>query len=418
MVEPTGPYEQLDGIAATLRAGGVPPPITVRAFLRWFDAQRRGAWIVRDIRRTLKRAGLYTTPDFESAWIDGPVSFALTGLQTKPQEEPAGTLATGGRTGSSALISPDPAETETDEASSPEGFAAAKPFGNSGRKALELVTSAAASPTAVSLGASEAETLPSAGTELTAASGPSGDPTHRISKLEAANRRPVCVVPDSTLSEAITLMLTNNFSQLPVMPTERDVKGVVTWDSIGSRLALGRTASTVREVMDRATEIRSDASIFAAIPYLVEHGYVLVRGPDGRIVGIVTSSDLSQQFRQLAEPFLLLSEIENRIRNIIGSHFGAHELAAVRDPDDDERRIESVDDMSFGEYIRLLEEPSRWERVALRVDRKGFIRSLDTIRRIRNEVMHFDPDGIPPNDTLALNDFARFLQRLETIGVT
>jgi predicted transcriptional regulator len=418
MSEITDPHEQLNGIAATLRAGGVPPPITVRAFLKWFNAQRRGAWIVRDIRRNLKRVGLTTAPDFESAWIDGPVSFELADVRTKPRETPDRALSADGSNNSTAATSPAHSETESGETFSPGAAEAVGRFGNSGREASEQVATAPAFTTPVPAGGSGAITSPSLGTDLKETSGSSGDPTHRISKLEAANRRPVSVSPDSTLIEAVTLMLANNFSQVPVMIGDRIVKGVVTWHSIGSRLALGCTGSTAREVMDDAVEIRSDASIFAAIPDLVEHGYVLVRGPDERIVGIVTSSDLSQQFRQLAEPFLLLSEIENRIRNIIGPHFGVEELAAIRDPDDDERRIESVDKMSFGEYIRLLEEPSRWTRVDLRVDRKNFIKSLDNIRKIRNDVMHFDTDELPKDDTLALRDFARFLQRLETIGVT
>src|SRR2546428_287288 len=67
------------------------------------------------------------------------------------------------------------------------------------------------------------------------------DPTHRIARLASANRPPVSVKPDSTLQQTITLMLTNDFSQLPVMTSTREVKGVVSWKTIGSRLALKRS---------------------------------------------------------------------------------------------------------------------------------------------------------------------------------
>jgi hypothetical protein len=43
---------------------------------------------------------------------------------------------------------------------------------------------------------------------------------------------------------------------------------------------------------------------------------------------------------------------------------------------------------------------------------------LDQVRDIRNDVMHFDPDGIPPDDLERLREFARFLQRLQSIGVS
>jgi len=112
--------------------------------------------------------------------------------------------------------------------------------------------------------------------------------------------------------------MAGGYSQLPVMTNERDVKGIVTWKSIGSRLALGVVSGHSREFMDPHQEVRSDTSIFNAIPIIVANDYVLVRGFDGRITGIITSSDLSIQFRLLTEPFLLLSEIENLVRNMIG----------------------------------------------------------------------------------------------------
>jgi CBS domain-containing protein len=244
------------------------------------------------------------------------------------------------------------------------------------------------------------------------------DPTYRVSKLAAANRIPVSVRPDSTLKEATTLMLANDFSQLPVMTNERGVKGVVSWKGIGARLSLGQCPVAVREVMEPHAEISADASLFTAIPLIVQHEYVLVRGSDQRIVGIVTTSDLSLQFLQMTEPFMLLGEIENHIRRLISSHFNQDELSATKDSVDGAREVETAADLSFGEYKRLLEEPSRWERLSLCIDRAVFINLLDKVREIRNDVMHFDPDGIPDNDLDVLRDFARFLRNLQTIGAT
>lgn len=200
------------------------------------------------------------------------------------------------------------------------------------------------------------------------------------------------------------------------MTNERDVKGILSWTSIGSRLALGRTSDVVRELMDDSHEIRADASLFQAIPIIVEHQYVLVRGSDNKISGIVTATDLSLQFGQLAEPFLLLGEIENHIRRILGENFSADELKMVGDPSDKDRKIEDVADLTFGEYIRLLENEERWEKVSISVDRLTFCKQIDEVRLIRNDVMHFDPDGIPESDLDKLRHSARFLQRLQTMG--
>jgi hypothetical protein len=45
----------------------------------------------------------------------------------------------------------------------------------------------------------------------------------------------------------------------------RDVKGTITWESIGARLALGISCSEVREVMSPTQVIANDRSLFAAI---------------------------------------------------------------------------------------------------------------------------------------------------------
>lgn len=345
-------------VANALHAGEVVQPATVRVFLSWFwYTQRRGKWITSYIRERLGDAGLVTVPDFESTYLDAEITFELA---------------------------PDPVDVE-------------------GERTEEIAQALKVSDH------SEIKIAPAA----------FGDPTYRISKLAAANRVPTSVKPDSSLTEAITLMMTNDFSQLPVMVSDREVKGMVSWNSIGTRLVLGQAPQWVREVMDPHAEISSDASLFAAIPVIVEQGYALVRSnSDKRVVGIITTSDLSLQFQQLSEPFLLLGEIENHIRRIINMRFSKADLIAAKDGTDTARSVESVSDLTFGEYKRLLEEPSRWAALQLDLDRGVFIQLLERVRVIRNEVMHFDPDGIEDESLSKLRDFARFLRTLQTIGAT
>ena len=245
------------------------------------------------------------------------------------------------------------------------------------------------------------------------------DPTYRISKLAAANRKPVVVTPNDTLQKVVTLMLTYDFSQLPVMTSERDVKGMASWTSVGIRLGMGKHGDTTQDFMDPYyPELNADASLFQAIPIIVQHQYVLIRGSDRRITGIVTASDLSVQFQQLAEPFILLGEIENHIRRMLGGKFSLAELADTQDAAATKRTVAGVADLTFGEYVRLLQNPERWEQLGLSLDRLTFCTQLDRVREIRNDVMHFDPAGIPTEDLHHLRDFTRFLQRLQSIGVS
>ena len=47
---------------------------------------------------------------------------------------------------------------------------------------------------------------------------------------------------------------------------------------------------------------------------------------DNRIAGIVTSSDLGNQFMELAGPFLILGEIEMHLRRLVLKGFTLQEL--------------------------------------------------------------------------------------------
>lgn len=152
------------------------------------------------------------------------------------------------------------------------------------------------------------------------------------------------------------------------------------------------------------------------IDEIIKHEYVLIQGSDNAITGIVTTADLSEQFRELGGPFLLLSEVENHIRSLIASsRFNKKDLESSRDPDGRSRDISSVADLTFGEYIRLLEAPESWKKTGLALDRAMFIRELHEVRRIRNDVMHFHPDGVAPNDLTRLRTFSAMLEDLRAL---
>jgi CBS domain-containing protein len=242
------------------------------------------------------------------------------------------------------------------------------------------------------------------------------DPTFRVGRLRSANTPPISVTPNSSLAEATTKMLLNDFSQLPVIngsPNASNVKGVVSWRSIGIRRVLGFSFTEARECMEAPRIISADISLLDAIEEIVRHEYVLVRDQNNSISGIVTTSDLSVQFRELSEPFLLLNEIENHIRVLIGrGRFGEQELHNASDSRGAVRPVIDLFDLSFGEYIHLLEREDSWSKIQLPIDRKSFIEQLENVRRIRNDLMHFDPDGITPEDLKVLRKFVVFLQKL------
>ena len=235
------------------------------------------------------------------------------------------------------------------------------------------------------------------------------DPTHRVGALEAANRRPASVKPESPLQEATTKMQMNGYSRLPVLKTEREVSGIVTWESIGPRLALGRECTLVSQCMEPAEVIPADTRLFEAVRKVSEHGYVLVRAPDRTISGIITATDLSYQFGQLAEPFLFVGEIEGHLRNLILGKFTLDQLQAASGSD---KPVEGSAGLTFGGYCQLLANRDNWQQLGLDLDRTVFIERLESVRRIRNDIMHFNPDGLDDEQRKTLRNVARFFDKL------
>ena len=240
------------------------------------------------------------------------------------------------------------------------------------------------------------------------------DPTHRIDMLLAAHNKPMYVSPSDALDKAVTKMKFYDFSQLPVMTGSRDLKGIISWQSIGERLALGPEPKLVQDCMEVAQEISKDTPLFEAIKIIADRGYVLVRDQQQAnvISGIVTASDLTAQFVQLSEPFLLAGEIEGHLRNLVRYKFSVEELQAVSK----DKKVEGVADLDLGDYCHLLGNPSNWERLKLRIDRGEFMKHLDPVRETRNDVVHFSPDGILPERVQQLRDMTRFFGSLVKVG--
>ena len=254
----------------------------------------------------------------------------------------------------------------------------------------------------------------------TAGDSPSGgleDPVHRIGTLAAAHNKPMSVAPDDGLIVATTKMQLHDFSQLPVMTGERTVKGIISWKSIGTSFSLGGPRDQVRDCMEVSVEeISIDAPLYEAIGSIAKHGYLLVRGKDKAVTGIVTETDLSEQFMHLAGPFLLIGEIEGHLRQLIHGKFTVEEMQSTSEGEGG-RDISGSADLTFGGYCRLLQKSEHWERLNLGVDRGQFVEHLQSVRKIRNDVMHFAPDGLSPEDERMLRGVARFLEILIRKGV-
>ena len=85
---------------------------------------------------------------------------------------------------------------------------------------------------------------------------------------------------------------------------------------------------------------------------------------------------------------------------------------------------ETLDKNRVGVYLGVwnwpkhVPAPEKWAKLGLALDRKTFVATLVKVRDIRNEVMHFNPDPMKDEDLWTIRDFASFLRRLQSMGVT
>lgn len=148
-----------------------------------------------------------------------------------------------------------------------------------------------------------------------------------------------------------------------------------------------------------------------AIHEVYKNDFIVVIADDGSPCGIVTTADISSQFLTWTEPFVMLEQIENLIRHILDGKILKEDLEKVCQ--EEQRKPESIDDLTFGEYIALIENPKQWERIGLKsVDRALFVQSLNEVREIRNDIMHFDPEGIDDCSKEKLKSVGDYLTKL------
>ena len=237
------------------------------------------------------------------------------------------------------------------------------------------------------------------------------DPTAHIRVIKAALGTLAKVSPDDPLNKATMIMQMKDYSQLPVMQGKREVKGVISWKSIGSRYAMGAECAFVRECMEPAQIVDADTPLLDAINRITEHGYVLIRGEDRLITGIVTYFDIVSQFHDMAGPFLIIGEIEEHLRQLVHRKFTLDQLKQSAEGTEG-RPINGIGDLTLGNYCRLLQEPTNWERLKLPVNKEFFNKKLDKVRKIRNDVMHFNPDGLEDHQMQTLREFVRYLREV------
>lgn len=232
----------------------------------------------------------------------------------------------------------------------------------------------------------------------------------RVGDISSATNGITYVRPDAALADAQAIMIRDNFSQLAVMTGPSALRGTVSWDTIARAKILGDNITLADAIDPYPKVVHARDELFAQLTTIYDAGYVFVRDDAESVCGIVTTADLSDQFRLLTEPFFQLGEIEQRLRRCIQHVFPTEDLQCVAN-----RRtpISSVEDMTFGQYVQLLRDNARWNRLKWQISADIFIHELNEVRKIRNGVMHFSTKSLDQHQEKRLRGFLSMMRYLD-----
>ncbi|MEW2384328.1 hypothetical protein AB0873_19865 [Micromonospora sp. NPDC047707] len=219
------------------------------------------------------------------------------------------------------------------------------------------------------------------------------------------------VSPTASFEEAITAMQVDDFSQLAVLANPYTVHGAVTWESIAA--AKHRDANaTFSDAIDRraaALVFDYDVRLLDVLQTLQQNGFIFVRDEQRKISGIITAADVVRKYDETATPFFLIGEIDQELRQLLQNTFDEETVrqACIAAGSS----FKSFDSMSIGQYQAVLDNPDCWKQLGWPLDRYVFIKRLDRLRKVRNNVMHFNPDPIRPTDVGKLRNFLDLIRR-------
>jgi CBS domain-containing protein len=241
---------------------------------------------------------------------------------------------------------------------------------------------------------------------------PPGETFHEVGRLFPGEVVPATVTPETTVGEALTVMQTHRYSQLPVI-ADGELRGVFSLWSL-ARLVVQSQGKVdpltipVEDAMDWIPAVTVHDSLHGVMTLLEEHEALAVMAPQG-VQAIATSIDVLRYFYRVAKPYVLIQEIELAIRGLISACVQGVELercirfalASKYERQTDRRPVPSrLEEMTFEDLRTIITAKDNWPLFEGVLGRNRLLvaSKLEAIRELRNKVFHF-------RDDLSVTDF-------------
>lgn len=127
---------------------------------------------------------------------------------------------------------------------------------------------------------------------------------------------PEYVLETDSIEVAVTKLELGQNSHLVVQDGHSEVRGIISFRSI-LRGMLDGAAQLVKDCTEIVPQVGPDTPLDQVLPQFLEQEAIIVLDGPQELRGLVTLTDLAREFRSVAEPFLIIGEIESRLRWII-----------------------------------------------------------------------------------------------------
>jgi len=229
---------------------------------------------------------------------------------------------------------------------------------------------------------------------------------HRINRALPKNQDLLTVPPTCSAREAVEMMVKRGYSQVPIVSNGK-VDGVFSYRSF-ARIAAQQSLDELNQYKGApgeldVTEYREDWSFAQVTDEMTRifqpldaDGGVLV-GTESDLIGVLTPTDFLHYLYQVASPFVMLSEIELGLREVLRRAMTKEQLVEAaerclaRTSRDDQNVPTQLEDMTFGDYQVLISNGDNWPLLETYFGRLRGVTSakLNDIRELRNDVLHF-----------------------------
>lgn len=250
-------------------------------------------------------------------------------------------------------------------------------------------------------------------------------PFLHVGRLVPGEQQLETIPPEMRVSEALKIMDRFHYSQLPVVAGDT-VLGVFSYRSFstkattrqkGTKVPLGKLP--VEDFLEEFEYLHSKEDWSRALRYLNRDDAFFVGHREG-VEGIVTTMDVLNYFREIADPFIMIAEIELVLRRIIQTCVGEAALPAAIERSlhtvyPDHEVPQSLNEMTFNDFVQIIANGDNWAYFepmfgSPSATRKRTWEKLEQIGRLRNTVFHFRR-WLEPWELEALIDHREWLQR-------